>query len=209
MDNLSKIAQHHEEYIRYIKKMGTTSHAEDLVQEMYLRLFQYDCIDKAILEDGTVNKSYIWRTLRNLLSSYATSANKFHFVQIDKSVQSTTSYEDENKGQIIYKEYAYEQPDNEREEAYSRLFAKLEVELSKLDEPNKYNYNQVLFMTYLKDKESLNNRKGYGLTIRKMSEITKISETSIFNTIKNCRKALAEELEEDITDFNNQDYELI
>ena len=85
----------------------------------------------------------------------------------------------------------------------------MDEELGKLDEPDKYNYNQVLFMTYLKDKETIHNRKGHGLSIRRISEITKISETSIFNTIKNCRKALSLELDEDITDFNNKDYELI
>jgi DNA-directed RNA polymerase specialized sigma24 family protein len=45
MDWLSKVSQHHKEYIRYVHKMGNTSHAEDLVQEMYLRLDKYNCAE--------------------------------------------------------------------------------------------------------------------------------------------------------------------
>ena len=152
MDNLSKIAQHHEEYIKYINKMGVTSHAEDLVQEMYLRLVQYDCVDRVILDDGKVNKSYVWRTLRNLLSSYETSAKKFKFVDIEDVVNLES-----------------EQQDTEREEAYERVMQKVFRELNELDEDNKYPYNKELFTLYVES----------AMSMRCLSSVTDISLTSI------------------------------
>tara|TARA_R110002110_G_scaffold241601_1_gene457964 strand:+ start:86 stop:634 length:549 start_codon:yes stop_codon:yes gene_type:complete len=182
MEWLNKVAKHHKEYIKYVHKMGNTSHAEDLVQECYLRLVQYDCGHKVIREDGTVNKTYVWRVLSNLFKSYKNSSSKFNFIQVEECTGIET-----------------EQPKNEQEEAYERIMQKLFKELSKLDRDNKYNYNEELFTLYASS----------AMSMRCISSITKISLTSIFNTINNCREQLSDELREDIEDFNNGDYELI
>ncbi len=181
MDWLNKVAEHHKEYLRYIHKMGNTSHAEDLVQEMYLRLVRYDCEEKVIKEDGSVNKTYVWRVLRNLFTSYKSSSNKIRSSPIED-----------------YSSLEAQQSDIEQEEAYERIMQKLFKELDHLDSDG-YPYNKELFTLYANS----------AMSMRCISSVTNISLTSIFNTIKNCREQLSDELLEDIQDFNNGEYELI
>jgi predicted DNA-binding protein YlxM (UPF0122 family) len=57
----------------------------------------------------------------------------------------------------------------------------------------------MLFDTYITNEKSM----------RKLSQETKISLTSVFNTIKNCKKRLKETIGEDYIDYLNKDFELI
>ena len=182
MSWMEKVGSHHDEWLRYIRTMGATTHAEDLVQEMYLRLYKYDCGDKVILENGRVHKSYIWTVLSNIFKSYKTSKGKFHFVNIDDCLG-----------------LEVELFDNEAEEAYERILQKMFREIDNLDSDGKYAYN----------KEMLELYAGSAMSMRQISSVTKISLTSIFNTLKQCKVYLSDELREDIEDFNNEQYELI
>lgn len=188
MEWISEVAKHHKLYIRYIKGMGVNTHAEDLVQEMYLRIYKYSNAEKCIT-NGKVNKHYIWRVLYNIRQSHNKDSQKFHMVELDNC-----------------KELASIDPDNEREEAYERIMQKLFSEMNKLDNKKRdkkgkdvYPYNQELLKLY-----------GYTeMSYRDIASITSISLTSIFNTITNCKVYLSDELREDIEDFYNHEYELI
>ncbi len=180
MNWIEEVAKHHDLYIRYIKGMGVTTHAEDLVQEMYLRIHKYANAEKCIT-NGKVNKHYIWRVLYNIRQSHNKDSQRFHMVELDNC-----------------KELASIDPDNEREEAYERIINKLFNELDKLDTDG-YPYNKELFNLYAES----------AMSMRCISSVTKISLTSIFNTLKNCREQLSDELREDIEDFYNHEYELI
>jgi len=181
MEWLYKVSQHHEEWIKYINKMGNCSHAEDLVQEMYLRLVQYDRGEAVILPSGKVRKSYIWTVLYNIFIDYHKSASKFSFVQVEDCIG-----------------LQVEQQDNQLEDAYERIMQKMFREIDQLDIEG-YPYNKELFNLYAES----------AMSMRCISSITKISLTSIFNTLKQCREHLSDELREDIEDFYNGEYELI
>lgn len=178
---LDSVAKHHNDYIRFVNKMGNTSHAEDLVQEMYLRLNKYH---KAIKfkQDGSVSKSYIYRILYNMSIDYNKSANRFFFTEISecRSLES-------------------EQPDSNKFEAYERILESVEENLNTLDEPDKYPYNKELLSLYINT----------GLSMRAISSLTGISLTSIHWTIKKCKEQINYELGEDLQDYINQDYERI
>jgi len=60
-------------------------------------------------------------------------------------------------------------------------------------------YDKMLFELYKKT----------GKSIRDISSETKISTKSIFQTLKNCKNKLKENVGEDYTDYKNGDYELI
>jgi RNA polymerase sigma factor (sigma-70 family) len=195
MNWLSSVAKHHKEYIKYINKMGSTSHPEDLVQEMYLRLNKYK--DAIIFnKDGTVPKSYIYRILFNMLIDYKKSSTKFHFEQVDVLQECAGQYDDVSQ---VYKQYAYEEINLAKHEAFDRIVEGTLEEMDNLDEPNKYPYNKELLSLYISS----------GMSMRAISALTGISLTSIHWTIKNCREQLSEELSEDIEDYINQDYERI
>jgi DNA-directed RNA polymerase specialized sigma24 family protein len=59
------------------------------------------------------------------------------------------------------------------------------------------------------DKMLFNYYKDSGKSLREISFETGISVTSLWNTIKNCRERLKEELHEDYQDLINEDYELL
>ena len=181
MDWMDKVGQHHDEWLKYIRKMGASTHAEDLVQEMYLRLYKYNCGDKVILENGKVHKSYIWATLSNLYKSYKKSSSKFHFINIEdcRGLES-------------------EQVTSGAEEAYERIMQKMFKEIDNLDKEG-YPYNKELFNLYVES----------AMSMRCISSVTNISLTSIFNTLKQCKEQLSDELREDIEDYNNGEFNLI
>lgn len=179
MDWLEKVSKHHEEYLRFLQAMGCTSHAEDIVQEMYLRLHHYNAGEKVINEKGEVSKSYIWRVLNNMYKSYLKDKGKFFFYDITefKAIES----ED-------YKE--------QREGGYTKITQKLYKELNNLDKDG-YPYNKELFTLYIES----------GMSMRALSTVTRISVTNIFNTVNFCKNQLRERLGEDYEDFNNEDYD--
>ncbi len=59
------------------------------------------------------------------------------------------------------------------------------------------------------DKMLFNYYKDSGLSLRQIEAETNISLTSLWNTIRNCKKRLKKELGEDYQDLINEDYELI
>lgn len=180
MDWLSKVAEHHKLYIRYVKALGINTHAEDLVQQMYLRLHKYANEEKTIT-NGKVNKHYVWRVLYNICQSYRKDSKKFVMVPLDN-----------------YYNLVAEQPVTDKEEAYERIMQKMFREIDELDSKG-YPYNKELFNLYAES----------AMSMRCISSVTDISLTSIFNTLKNCREQLSDELREDIEDFENEQYELI
>jgi len=48
-----------------------------------------------------------------------------------------------------------------------------------------------------------------GMSMRELADETRISTSSIFQTIKYCKGKLKENLNEDYEDYKNEDYELI
>ena len=182
MDWIAEVAKHHKRFIKNVHGLGVHSQAEDIVQEMYLRLHKYSSKEKCIT-DGKVNVHYIWRILYSLCNDYRRDSKRFQVVSLDDCSSFTTEYENP-----------------EREQAYERIIQKLFKEIDRLDNPKaKYKYNKELFMLYA----------GSDMSMRCVSSVTKISLTSIFNTLKQCKEHLSEELIEDIEDYNNEQYELI
>ena len=203
MDWLSDASKNHKEYVSYIKKMGYTSHAEDLVQDMYLRLHKYKHAIK-FNKDGSVPKSYIYRILYNLFIDYKKDSSKFRFIQVDKSTTNSHNIMSgvtklNNNNDFGYRQYPYEQIDIEKHVAYDKLLEDTFSSIESLDNPSKYPYNKELLSLYIES----------GMSMRQISALTGISLTSIHWTIKNCREQIKEDVGETLQDYINQDYERI
>ena len=102
-----------------------------------------------------------------------------------------------NKIKFIPLEDAYnlQVEDNTKEnEAYNDLLNNVDLECDSW-----HWYDKQLFELYKNTNKSL----------RQISSETNISVTSIFNTVKTCKKRIKNKVGEDYQDFINQDYELI
>lgn len=173
---LELVAKDHKEYVKVVQNFGEYFYAEDIVQEAYLRIYKY-CKPENIIQNGEVNKGFMYFVLRNLYLSYLKELEKNPKIPIDE---------------IIYS--LYEEDETEKHEAYLRLLNKVSKELNNWEW-----YDKMLFEIYKNDNKS----------IRKISKETRISTKSIFQTLKNCKKRLKENLKEDYEDYKNEDYELI
>lgn len=84
--------------------------------------------------------------------------------------------------------------DQDNEKAFEVLIKKIEKEIKTW-----HWYDRMLFETYISNNKSM----------RKLSQDTKISLTSVFNTLKNCKLRLQKVIGEDYEDYMNKDFELI
>ena len=81
---LSKVAEHHEDYLRIVKSLGVDDLAEDIVQEMYIKISKYCSPERILQENGKVNKYYIRCVLYNLVFDYRKQQNKHKKVNIEE-----------------------------------------------------------------------------------------------------------------------------
>ena len=80
------------------------------------------------------------------------------------------------------------------------LVAKNAIEVKILDEINSWEwYDKMLFEIYRNEKTSM----------RKIAAKSNISLSSIFNTLKSCKKKIKDNVGEDWQDYLNEDFELL
>lgn len=84
--------------------------------------------------------------------------------------------------------------DLQKDEAFSLIESKIQKEMNQW-----HHYDKMLFNLYRESK----------LSMREIADATKIHYTSIFHTLKRCKKRLREAVGEDYEDYLNQDFELI
>jgi DNA-directed RNA polymerase specialized sigma24 family protein len=80
---LSKVAQHHDEWVKVIHTFGEYDYAEDIVQESYIALYKYADADKLLDAQGEVRKGYMYFTLRSLFYQYYNKKKKVNKVNFD------------------------------------------------------------------------------------------------------------------------------
>ena len=161
--------------------------ANDIVQDMYLRLNRYIDNPEKIIKDGEVNSYFIYITLRNL----------FYDAKKGQKAEISKDYSDVENISVLsaLAEIPEEREENDSmEEAYLTIFKAIDKEVSTW-----HWYDQKLFRLYYYTPRSL----------RDIAGDTKISLTSIYNSCKNYRKIIEEKFGEDIEDFFNQDYDKI
>jgi RNA polymerase sigma factor (sigma-70 family) len=173
---LTSVAKEHKEWVKLVKSFGEDFFAEDIVQEAYLRLHKY-CKPENVIQDGKVNKGFMYFVLRNIFLQFIKTEKKGEMVSLEK----LALLKDETENLA-------------REEAYGRLLVLMNQEVEKW-----HWYDRQLFVIY----------KDTDLSIRDIAKETTISSSSIFNTIKNCKRKIKSVLEEDYADYKNADYEFI
>mgnify|MGYP003383830541 CR=1 FL=1 len=109
---LSLIAKHHKEWINIAKVYSCGGYAEDVVQEMYLKIHKYSTADK-VITNGKVNKGYIFFALRSIINSYHKEKSKVVKYDIDSVRHLSTC---DNQDQIQAFERVSEMIDKESDD---------------------------------------------------------------------------------------------
>ena len=165
---IDKLADKHEDWIRMAKSFGADSEqSNELVQSMYIRLVKYVDADseRIMYTKDEVNTYYVYVTLRNLYLSNA------------HSYKSDCDLDDTSKSS--QKAYISQDLDLIFEQAHKVLFDKIDAIVDEW-----YWYDKKLWGIHFYDKVSM----------RGIASDTKISLSSIFNTLKNGKEKVRNEV---------------
>ena len=166
MKLLEKLSKRDKDWMRMAQSFGLDKEtSRDLVQEMYLKLYEKTTYDKIKYGDDDVNTFYVYVTLRNLF--YDRKRSKVSFVELKE-------------------DFEYEESSND----CKHLLEEMLKDISETIE-NLHWYDRKIFEIYYGNNE----------TIRQLSEGSKISSSSIFNTLKNVRTKIKEKHKEKYQEY--------
>lgn len=156
----------HQDWFYMAKSFGVSDEdANELVQQMYIRICGYvKDVSKIMYNEEEVNTYYVYVTLRNLyLSNFHKTGNKTIYI--------------DDLSKDINEMYSASRSVNEEKEHFDRVIDKVESIVDKW-----YWYDKKVFNIHFYGKMSM----------RKISRETKISLSSIFNTLSNGKKKIKE-----------------
>ena len=198
---LNEVAKYHEQWIKTVNGIGGDMYAEDIVQEMYIKLHktvQNRGNHHFLFDNGKLQKGYVFFTLRSTLFSYLKQRNKHRKSPIEWLIKNLEKDKYSNPvtfGSLLDDSLIYdEQGNTDREKALDRFLDKVDLE-----EMNWEDYDRDIFNVY----------KETGMSFRTMSKYTDISYTNLYYTVKECKDKLKESLQDDWDDLENEDFELI
>ena len=162
------LAEKHDDWLRIVKSFGCNeTTAQDIVQEMYIKIQKL--IDKGgdiMYNDDEINHFYVFRTLRSMFIDLTRKESKVKFISIDD--------EEFNDADI------------------KNILKELQVnEFNEYDNIEKYRteVDNELESLHWYDKKIYNHIQS-GESIKSLSDKTKISYYSIYNTYTNVKKYL-------------------
>ena len=124
---LSEVAKHHKEWIELSKRFGGGKDAEDLVQDMYLKLHRYT--DKQrIIRNGKLSKAYVYFVLKSVVNTYHKKQVKDSALRFDYIMETSIEFTEE---------------DIEEKIAFEKICLLIDQEMQTW-----YWYNEMLFKKY-------------------------------------------------------------
>jgi len=187
MNWLNIIAKEHKKWVNYVRNFGEYNYAEDIVQEMYLKLVRmdeaqrtttdkryalnYSTEDRVLNDNGTANASYIWLVLHTLFIDFQKQKNKYQKISLN-DIQIEESY------------------NTDMEKAWGDFTTIVEKESNTWQL-----YDRLLFNLYSSSK----------ISMRDISEGTGIELRSIWNTINNCKARIKVKLCEEYKQLKNKE----
>ncbi len=182
---LELIAKDHNKWIEIVNKYGEYDYAEDIVQEMYLRIDKYSDKDRLIYK-GQLNVGYIRFTLRNMTFAFHKEKKKVDKFRIGEG-------------------FDIEQEENGEAFAYGKFLHSLDRLINSW-EP----FDRTVFKLYI-GTYGTQNVKTHGLkiSIRKFAAESGLATMTIFKSLKKSKQSIRENLGEDWQDFMNKDWELL
>jgi RNA polymerase sigma factor (sigma-70 family) len=122
---LNEVAKQHKEWVRIVNSFGEDFFAEDIVQETYIMLMKWSSEEK-MFNNGKVNKTYMWLSLRNTFLMHLRKSGKMAKVSLEHIAM------------------LQQEPSEElKHESYSKILDVLDDEIN-----NWHWYDQKLFKLY-------------------------------------------------------------
>ena len=187
---LDILSNKHQDWFNMAKSFGLSNDdANEIVQEMYIRIYDYTKDIKKIMYNKTeVNTFYIYITLRNLYYS--------NFAKYGKSIKTRKIFlfteMDDNSIKKVYNNYF------EDYESYMQTVSK-KKSLDKLHEK----IEQTIDSWYWYDKKLTKLYFDSGMSMRDLSKETKISLSSIFNTLTNAKEKIRQNTKEEYKKYKS------
>ena len=150
-----RLTDRHKDWIRIVKSFGVGAYAEDLVQEMYIRVLKYIRKGKDLSYKDDINYLYIYQMLRHMSINLLLKKRKINVINIDAVKNKTKNAEEINIEKIYYKR------NNKLDNMYwydAKVYRIIEsgVSIKELSEQSKISYYS-LYRTYNKVKNILKN----------------------------------------------------
>jgi len=181
---LELIAKRHNAWVGYLINNGCPpSIAEDIVQEMYIKIHR-SCttVKKIMFNDNDINHKYIRVTIMNLYRDYYRSKSRFSIVSLDENEVEAKKLQQEHYKDAVESEVELI---NENQSDIDFL-KRIAVAIDSFED----DYNRNAARTYFLSD----------LTLREVSELSGISLTSLFNSVKHYKAMLIKELGSDLTE---------
>jgi RNA polymerase sigma factor (sigma-70 family) len=162
------LAKRHKDWLNMARSFGLSKNdANEIVQQMYIRMVDYVTdIEKIKYNKDDVNTFYVYVTLRNLYLS------GFH--KIDKRLVYTENFSNSSAYDKAVVDF-----DPKEKELFDELMEKIEAQVD-----DWYWYDKRIFNIHFYDEMSM----------RKIAKETRISLSSIFNTLSNGKAKIKESL---------------
>lgn len=172
---LEKLANKYDDWIRMAQSFGITKEqAEELVQEMFIRIFDYvKEPEKILYNEDEVNTFYIYITLRNLYYGNIHTSRKKNPIVFYTDEIKITDFEG-------MRETGLDSIEEKQEK--EKLFERVE---------------NLVEDWYWYDKGIFNLHYHKGMSMREISRETNISLSSIFNTLKNAKEIIRQKVSRD------------
>jgi len=173
---LNILSKRHNEWIKMAKSFNLSDNdANEIVQEMYLRLYDYTKnVEKIMYNKNEVNTFYIYITLRNLFYSKFTNYGKSR----NKKMLLFSDIDEHNFSNLINKTI-------EDYEEYNENIKK-KINLDELCDK----IDSIIEDWYWYDKKLTKLYFNTNMSMRDISKETKISLSSIFNTLTNAKERI-------------------
>jgi len=87
-----KLTDKHQDWINIVKSFGVKDYAEDVVQEMYVRVLKYIRQGKDLSYDDDINYFYIYQMLRHMCINLKIKKGKIIVINIDDYLNNIKRY---------------------------------------------------------------------------------------------------------------------
>ena len=186
---LDKLAKHNELWLKMLINLGADiDEAKDIVQDMYLKVYEHPNNYNIGYGVDDVNKYYVYHILRSLFIDRIRKNKRNPIVPLDFPIQD------------LDEDYNYE-----KDIALNNLTDKIRDYVANWDVYNKRLLE--LYFGFQTNKDNLTIQDS--ITQRELARETGISLTSIHNSIRNIKVELLEKFGEDILDYFNGDFRKI